>query len=141
MTEAELLGTITSNGWTIQRTEIEDPNPDLTRKAVLCWKAEDSVVNQKWFHYFVAGDVAYWQTSNPFPPAPAMTFSEEVQSKISGLVASSTIKAGYVEKSDNASETALAVVVKNDDSMVLYHIYKDAEETIQVTPLTGTYPV
>jgi len=141
MTEAQLLAKVESEGWVIQRTEIEDPNPDLTRKAILCYKILNGIADQRWFRYFISGDNAYWHEHDPFPPTPAATFTDELNAKIAALVTAGTIKAAYVEKVSDTDKTAIAVAVTTANALKMYHVYKDAGGVLQITEVTGTYPI
>jgi len=140
MTEAQLLAKVESEGWVIQRTEIEDPNPDLTRKAILCYKLLNGIADQRWFRYFISGDNAYWHEHDPFPVS-VQTFTDELNAKIEALVTAGTIKAAYVEKVSEIDKTAIAVAVTTANALKMYHAYKDTEGILQITEVTGTYPI
>lgn len=142
MTETELLAIVATNNWTLQRIEIEDTNPALMRKAILCWKPVSNVVTQQWFHYFVKADgTAYWERSDPFP-AMVTTFQDQLNAKITALVVAGIIKAAYVEKIDQINNTAIVVAVMGATlAYKTYHVYKDTGGNLQITEVTGAYPI
>ena len=147
MTEQDILDKIAAEGWTVLKIlEIgqEGTSSDLVvYKTIDIYKLVDNTLQQKLLKYFLKVDgTCYWKGSDPFPvilPSP-LTFDEEVQNKITDLVSAATIKAGYIEKVDVRSKTALVVVIKTDNTVAMYHVYK-VEELLTVTALTGTYPI
>jgi len=144
MTEAELLTKVATAGWTIieSKTLGAEGTGDnlLTVKALLLVKPEGDAYLRQWENYYqrVDGKCA-WREHDPFRVAP-VDFSQQVRNKISNPVAAGTIKAGYLERVDINSETALAVVIKPDDSLAMYHVCKVGGEP-QITPITGSYPI
>jgi len=145
MIEVELLSKVTSEGWVIlQQKELEKEGTGdalLTGKAIAVCKPLDSVLERKWLKYYLKTDgTCYWQEYNPFPAVPAMSFGEQVRTKINALVTAATIKAGYVERMDEPTQTALVVAVKSDNSLAIYHVCKVAG-ALTITAVTGTYPI
>jgi len=145
MTEAEILAKVTTAGWTINETKTlgQEGAGDnlLTIKALLLTKPEGSFMRRQWVNYYMKTDGSCaWREYDPFPAAPATSFGEEVRNKIVALVAAATIKAGYVEKMDETSQTALVVAVKADNTFAPYHVCKVAG-ALTITAVTGTYPI
>ena len=145
MTEQEILDKVATEGWTIIETKTlgQEGTGDnlLVIKGLLLCKPQNSFMLRQWVNYYLKIDGScYWREYDPFPAPHVATFSQEVNAKIVALVAAGTIKAGYVERSDMASQTALVVAIKPDNSLAMYHVCKVGEE-LTITAITGTYPI
>jgi len=146
MTEVEILAKVATAGWTIVYSQVLNQEGSgtnaLTLKCLYITKPQDSVMRWQKVNYFLkVDDTCYWQNHDPFyVEIPIVSFGQKVQNKIAALVAAATIKAGYIEKIDEASQTALVVVVKPDNTFAPYHVYT-VGEVLTVTPLTGIYPI
>lgn len=144
MTETELLAKVATEGWTILDSKVlgtEGTGDNLlTIKHLLLCKPKNGTMMRMWAAYYVKVDgVCYWRETNPFPVA-TVHFNDEIRAKISSLVAAGTIKAGYIERVDDTSQTALVVAIKNDNTPKIYHVYKSGG-VLNVTEVTGTYPL
>lgn len=146
MTETELLAKVATEGWTIIETKTlgQEGTGDnlLTIIALLTVKPEGSIMHRQWLNYYKKIDGScLWRENNPFPSVPSTTFYDKVSTKINALVAAGTIKAGYIEKFNEAAKTALVVAVGSANDFKPYHVWEDASQVIQVVALTGTYPI
>lgn len=146
MTESELLALVTSNGWTIIESKQigQEGTGDnlLAIMALLTVKPVNGVMLRQWLNYYKKlNGTCIWRENNPFPASPVVTFYDKVSAKINALVAAGTIKAGYVEKSNEIAKTALVVAVGTSNDFKPYHVWEDASQVIQVVALTGTYPI
>ena len=145
MTEQEILAKVASEGWTIlQQKELGQEGTGanlLINKALAVFKPLGSILDRRWFKYYVKTDGScYWQEYNPFPAPPATSFRDELNAKIAALVTAGTIKAGYIEKTDEGTQTAIAVAVKPDNTLAMYHVYK-VGGALNITAITGAYPI
>lgn len=144
MTETELLNKVSTEGWVVlQQKELGSEGTGdnlIINKALAVCKTLDSVLDRKWLKYYLKADGScYWQEYNPFP-AFVTSFKEQVQMRINTLVTAGTIKAGYIEKIDEVSETAIVVAIKSDNSLAMYHVCK-VGGVLTITSITGTYPI
>ena len=144
MTETELLAKVTSEGWTIIETKTLGPEGTgdnvLTIIALLTVKPEGGMMLRRWLNYYKKLDGScFWRENNPFPTV-STSFGDEVRTKIASLVTAGTIKAGYVEKMDDSSQTALVVAIKSDSTASMYHVYK-VGGVLNIAAVTGTYPI
>ena len=141
MTEQELQDTLTTNGWEILQTKEVGSEAGYTNKGTAACKVINGAMKRQWFKYYLKSDgICYWQDVNPFPDPPAPNFSDEVRAKITDLKATAVIKAGYIERTDLNNKTCVVMVIKPDNTFAMYHVYKDTDETIRATELSGSYP-
>lgn len=148
MTEVDLLNKIAAEGWSIieQRTVGDEGSGDshLVTKRLMVFKPESGVIVRREIFYNVKADGScYWLRDDPFPtyPPPSPVFTDTVSSKINALISAGTIKAGYIERFNEAAKTAVVVAVTISNEFKVYHVWQDASQTIQVVALTGTYPI
>ena len=146
MTETELLNKVTDGGWVVIETKElgHEGTGDnlLVIKGLLLCKLQDGVMLRQWANYYLKIDgTAYWREHDPFPPARLTTFDSEVRTAISGYITAGQIKAGYIEKVNSTDETAIVVVIMADDSIKMFHIYKDTSDNVQREEITGNYPL
>jgi hypothetical protein len=144
MTENELLATIASNGWEVLQTQSAPTEGGMTHKALAICKPNRNVLLRQWARYYVRPDgTCYWQDADPFesPAAHPDTFNNQLMAAIDALVDADQIKAGYIERQNDLSETAVVVIVATDNTTKLFHVYKDESGAFQKTAITGTYPI
>ena len=144
MTENELLATIASNAWEVLQTQSAPTEGGMTHKALAICKPNGSVLLRQWVRYYVRPDgTCYWQDADPFatPAIQPDTFNNQLMAAIDALVSAGQIKAGYIERQNDYSETAVVAVVATDNTTKLYHVYKDASGVFQKTAITGAYPI
>ena len=146
MIEQDILDKVASEGWAIIQTKdigTEGEGGNLqTYKGLLLVKPVNGVMKRQWVNYVVLPDsTCFWRENNPFPDPKPVRFDSEVRAAIAGYVDAGQIKAGYVEKLDQANETAIVVAIFTDDTIKMFHIDKDAQGHIQRSEITGTYPI
>ena len=82
MTKAELLKKITDNGYQILQEKYIAGESGIDHIAVAVAKKEGDVLNRKWIHFYVEGDLAYWQDRDPFFVKPVVKPTvEEIKAK------------------------------------------------------------
>jgi hypothetical protein len=143
MTEQEILDAITNAGWTIVDTKVDSTAFNRQVITNACTQVINDAVVDKYFRYVKYPDeTCYWWEKDPFVVKPT-TFSQEVQVKITQLIGTNFMAAGYIEKIDNTNEKAIVVAIKDNSGLEYqtYHIYKDNQENLQATPITGSYPI
>ena len=147
MTEAQLLAKVESEGWTINESKTlgEEGVDDnlLTIKALLLTKPDTTFMLRQWVNYYVKVDGScFWREHDPFPEkVVVVTFRDEVQTRITELIAAASIKAAYTEKVSETDKTAIVVAITPANALKMYHVYKDAQGDLLITELTGTYPI
>lgn len=128
MTKQELLNALSAKEQVLAVAQLSNPQaqPDGVNRYVASVKVQtaDGAINYSNHAFYVenegqAGEVAYWENSEPFPTREAVvSFQSKVETFINTKITDGTIKGAVVTLVSEANRSAFVQAVKADNAVI-----------------------
>ena len=133
MTKLELIATLQAKYFRVESAMLQGTYDTFRRYLVKCYDKIDTALIEHQIQFFTidegtGSEAAYWSHGEP-KPAPAVSFSRELQAYITSKITDGTIKGAFSESVDETNRKAIIKAVLDQSGTYVERrlfIYKDA---------------